>query len=159
MFNLATINTQRRVMYTGYKVYGPYTGEDGRLRVVLYRSADKHRITVSYPKYLMEMSLGRKLDEDEQVHHKDENPGNNAMDNLEILKIGEHQLHHAADPNRLSPWDNCVAKYGYKGACEMNSSKMKGNKYATAHKGRKLTEEHKKKIADSIKAKYNKHTT
>jgi hypothetical protein len=34
------------------KIYGPYTGKDGRQRIVLYENGK--RTTVSYPKYLLE---------------------------------------------------------------------------------------------------------
>ena len=68
-----------------------YHGKDGRLRVYV-RETKK---TVSYPKYLMEKELGRKLLPGEEVHHKDENPLNNNIDNLEVRFHGEHQAEHS----------------------------------------------------------------
>lgn len=41
--------------------------------------------------------LGRPLKDDEIVHHKDENKQNNAIENLEIMTLPEHQRLH----NRL----------------------------------------------------------
>jgi hypothetical protein len=54
-----------------------------------------------------------------------------------------------------SPWDRVVEKYGYEEACKMQS---RGDKSAggRAGKGKVLSEEHKKKIAEAIKRKYNK---
>ena len=54
-----------------------------------------------------------------------------------------------------SPWDRKVEKYGYDEACRLagNGDKAAGGK---ANKGKPKSEEHKRKIADSIKAKYNK---
>ena len=68
-----------------------YQCKDGRTRVYL---KDTKKV-ISYPKYLMEQSLGRKLRPEEQVHHKDEHPLNNNLDNLEVVKLGEHQRHHS----------------------------------------------------------------
>jgi hypothetical protein len=54
-----------------------------------------------------------------------------------------------------TPWERVVEKYGYEEACKMQT---RGDKAAggKAGKGKVLSEEHKKKIAESIKRKYNK---
>lgn len=45
---------------------------------------------------LMELILGRKLRMDEVVHHKDHNKLNNRINNLEVMKLSDHNsLHHA----------------------------------------------------------------
>lgn len=76
------------------KIYGPYTCFDGRIRIVL---VDKFgTTTMSYPKYLMEQHLGRKLLDNEEVHHIDENPQNNDLDNLEVRTGTNHRKHHAS---------------------------------------------------------------
>lgn len=63
-----------------------YVNKDGRSRVYI-----KHtKRVMSYPKYLMEKQLGRKLQPNEQVHHKDHNYANNNLDNLEIKLLEEH---------------------------------------------------------------------
>lgn len=43
---------------------------------------------------VMSEVLGRPLTNAEIVHHKDENKQNNAIENLEILTLSEHQRHH-----------------------------------------------------------------
>lgn len=68
-----------------------YVYEDGRLRVWI---TGENRI-MSYPKYLMEKHLGRQLSDNEEVHHKDKNPLNNELSNLEIRQRGEHQAEHS----------------------------------------------------------------
>ncbi len=68
-----------------------YDCKDGRNRVYL---SDTKQV-VSYPKYLMEQMLRRKLNDNEQVHHIDENPLNNDINNLEIRLLGEHQKQHS----------------------------------------------------------------
>lgn len=45
-------------------------------------------------RYLVEQSLGRKLRNDEDVHHKDGNKLNNSLDNLEVLSKKEHTRLH-----------------------------------------------------------------
>ena len=71
--------------------FNVYTGTDGRVRCY---SKLTHKGT-SYPRILMEIKLGRKLNENEQVHHIDENPLNNNYNNLKILLLGEHQRIHS----------------------------------------------------------------
>ena len=53
-----------------------------------------------------------------------------------------------------TPWERTVEKYGYEEACKMQS---RGDKSAggKAGKGKILSEEHKKKIAEAVKRKYN----
>ena len=68
-----------------------YLCKDNRLRIYIKES---HK-TVSYPKYLMEETLGRKLLANEEVHHKDRNPLNNELSNLEVRIRGEHQAEHS----------------------------------------------------------------
>ena len=62
------------------------------------------------------------------------------------------------NPNWKSAWDRKVEKYGLEEACRMNS---RGNKSAggAGNKGKPKSEEHKKKIAEAIKRKYNKDIT
>jgi hypothetical protein len=79
--------------YLGYKVYGPYIRKDGRQHVVLV--AGKHHKTVSYPKYLMEISLDRLLASHETIHHKDGDFTNDCLDNLEVIDRATHAAHHA----------------------------------------------------------------
>lgn len=71
--------------------YTVYINSDGRTRMY-----DKitHKVT-SYPRYLMEIELGRPLETDEDVHHIDGNPLNNDISNLEVIKHGEHQRMHS----------------------------------------------------------------
>ena len=71
--------------------YTIYINKDGRTRV--YDNITK-KVT-SYPRFLMAAELGRPLTADEQVHHKDGNPLNNSIDNLEVLSHAEHARLHA----------------------------------------------------------------
>ena len=79
-------------LYDTYDVYGPYTRKDGRQQVILYDGIE--RKTLSYPKYIMECHLGRKLNDDETIHHKDGNFLNNDINNLEILPRVIHSSLH-----------------------------------------------------------------
>ena len=58
------------------------------------------------------------------------------------------------NPNWKSVWDRQVEKYGYEEACRRNS---RGDKSAggRANKGKPKSPEHKKKIAEAIRRKYN----
>ena len=48
----------------------------------------------------MEESIGRRLGYNEVVHHKDENPLNNEISNLEIVYRGDHsRIHNTGKTN------------------------------------------------------------
>jgi hypothetical protein len=73
------------------KVYGPYAnGPDGR-QIVIIKEDDGSSRTVSYPKYIMEQHLGRKLDENEETtDHLDFDFNNNDINNLRLVPRKEH---------------------------------------------------------------------
>ena len=70
------------------KIYGPYKRKDGRLHICVIVNGKK--TSISYPKYLVEKHLGRKLLPNETVDHIDNNPSNNKLSNLRILDRSEH---------------------------------------------------------------------
>ena len=76
------------------KIYGPYTGKDGRQRIVLYENGK--RTTVSYPKYLLEQKIGRPLLPDETCDHIDGDVSNNSLDNLQVLSRIDNIKKHAS---------------------------------------------------------------
>ena len=83
-------------LYPEYtKVLGPYTRKDGRKHIVLNNenksSKEKGKTkTISYPKALMEISLGRRLLKDETVDHRDRDFTNDDLNNLAVLRKSEH---------------------------------------------------------------------
>jgi hypothetical protein len=54
-----------------------------------------------------------------------------------------------------NPWARLVEKHGYEKACEINSKKSDPSKAGKGNKGKKKSEEHKKKIAEKIKLLHN----
>jgi endogenous inhibitor of DNA gyrase (YacG/DUF329 family) len=78
------------MVYKDCKIYGPYINKkDNRYRCILVH-LNGNKQTISYPKYLMEVHLGRYLEENETIHHIDGNPLNNDISNLKILDRKEH---------------------------------------------------------------------
>lgn len=73
--------------------YYIHQDKDGRIRII-WKTINGSTTSMSYPKFLMEQKLGRKLLPDEDVHHIDENPLNNDISNLVIIKHGDHQKCH-----------------------------------------------------------------
>ena len=73
-----------------FQVWGPYKRQDGRQIVIVVENNGKRR-TVSYPKWLMELQVGRPLDRDlETIDHIDSNIDNNNLDNLRIVPRDQH---------------------------------------------------------------------
>lgn len=73
-----------------FKVHGPYKRQDGRQIVIVVERNGKRR-TVSYPKWIMELHLGRRLDPDkETVDHWDSDYNNNDINNLKLIPRKEH---------------------------------------------------------------------
>lgn len=48
---------------------------------------------------VMEQAIGRRLFENECVHHRDENKLNNELSNLELMTRSQHSAHHAKQNN------------------------------------------------------------
>lgn len=73
------------------------------------RRADKSRAKA---RRIMSKHLGRKLNgRVEYVHHKDHNPFNNDISNLELMSAGEHSSYHCRGPEYDIPrWKRKNAK-------------------------------------------------
>lgn len=74
--------------------------KDHRVRAY-YKDSNGKLHTKSYPRILMEEKLGRPLEPYEDVHHKDGNPKNNSISNLELKIHGKHQKEH--NPKQYKP--------------------------------------------------------
>lgn len=61
----------------------------------LYVNEGGKRVARREHRVLMERHLGRRLEPWEIVHHKDENPSNNNLDNLEVMDFGTHTGAHS----------------------------------------------------------------
>jgi endogenous inhibitor of DNA gyrase (YacG/DUF329 family) len=95
------MNLQTSLYENVKKIYGPYERKDKRL---IYRIIfnDLSMKTMSYPKFVMQEHLNRFIEEPETVHHKDENPLNNSIDNLEIINRKKHAYQDAIKLNPFS---------------------------------------------------------
>lgn len=81
-------------LYPDYtRVYGPYANpaNDGRSHIILF-DGERNRRTVSWPKAMMEVKLGRVLQDDEQVDHIDDDPTNDAYENFQVLTPSANML-------------------------------------------------------------------
>jgi hypothetical protein len=57
------------------------------------------------------------------IHHKDEDPLNNALDNLECLPHGAHVAHHMTKPFRACQIAGCERKHYARGYCSKHHQK------------------------------------
>ena len=102
-----------------------YKCKDGRVRCY---NPISHSVT-SYPRLLLERKLGRSLMPDEQVHHIDGDPSNNNLDNLAIVKVGEHQRMHARkyyDKKMICPY--CGSEFVWTAKSQRNFMSNKSRK-------------------------------
>lgn len=109
--------------YFNMKMYGPYLGIDNRLRIQLVDYNGKQR-RMSYPKFLMEIHLGRTLDIDETIDHIDKNPLNNEISNLQILSRAQHSaldIKRVKDTEATCIW--CNASFVIKGSAIRNRNR------------------------------------
>jgi|SRR6188472_3144308 len=90
---MAELADAQKIMipYQGGKVYGPYSRKADNRQHVIILFPGGLRLTVSYPKYIVEINEERYLDKDEEVHHKDGDETNNDYDNLEVLQKDTHK--------------------------------------------------------------------
>ena len=65
---------------------------------------DRDKKYIEVHRVVMENHIGRYIDPEkgEEVHHKDRNPRNNALSNLELKTKSEHQKEHA---NKDKRWE------------------------------------------------------
>lgn len=66
------------------------------LSISLGRDGYKHIKKTRLHRYIVELSIGRKLKRNEHVHHIDLNPLNNDLNNLQIMSASEHQKLHGS---------------------------------------------------------------
>jgi len=112
------------------KVYGPYTRKDGRKHVILYDPKTQKRTTVSYPKYLMEQHLGRKLGIDKTVDHIDDDFTNDDLGNLQILtRLENVKKSHLLRPAEFYIFECPICKVHFK-------SRMSDYRYHQEKKGK-----------------------
>lgn len=78
------------MVYKNCKIYGPYRRkQDGREHVVIIYP-DGRKSSVSYPKFLVENSMGKYLEKDETIDHLDTNIDNNSPENLVVKARKDH---------------------------------------------------------------------
>lgn len=76
--------------YENCKIFGPYqSSKDKRLRIIA-KFPNGTKKTVSYPKYIKEIEIGRYLLENETIDHIDGNFLNNDLSNLKVIDRKEH---------------------------------------------------------------------
>ena len=81
--------------YEDYFVTEPiYDSYNRRRGIYIIHKETRVRTHLPYAKYLLEVHLERKLLKTEHAHHKDGNPLNDAIENLEPLSLKDHYTLH-----------------------------------------------------------------
>lgn len=68
---------------------GPYLRKDGRL-MLTYKTFENKKGSISYPKYLKEKEINRRLSENETIDHINGDPLDNNLSNLRIIERNKH---------------------------------------------------------------------
>ena len=89
------------------------------------------------------------------IHHKDEDPWNNAISNLQKMTKGEHNRHHLSGRKRS---DETRAKISAGRTGKKHSTETRA-KMSAAHKGRKFSDDHKRKLSEATKAHHRRLQT
>lgn len=76
---------------THFRIYGPYLRLSDRRRHLIIIDPQDNRITISYPRFIMECVLKRILSKNEEVHHKNGNQSDDRIDNYEVLDSIQHR--------------------------------------------------------------------
>lgn len=79
---------------------------------------------------ISEFLLGRKLENNESVHHIDGNNQNNSLDNLKVMGHGDHTSHHQKGDNNVmkNKWWNKISEERKRIYSENMSKSISGNK-------------------------------
>jgi len=95
----------------------------------------------TYARVLMEQVLNRKLERTELVHHKNEDPGDDRIENLEVVTKAEHNRIHFEGKKHSE--DHC--KNISLGQLGKTTSEETKNKIRLAHLGKSYSDEVNKK--------------
>jgi hypothetical protein len=109
------------------KIYGPYTRKDGRKHIIKICTITGNRITQSYPRYLIENKLGRKLLPNEHIDHKNDDYTDDDINNLQILTQKQNNQKEMSRPHRKQKFYefNCPQCGIF---CKKELKYVKGNK-------------------------------
>ena len=104
------------------KIEKGYFWENGYKRILIpYNERTDGNKYIMEHRVIMEKYLGRKLQDNEVVHHINHNRSDNRISNLQVMTYSEHSSHHA--PKKNGRWsirfDSCVrcksSEYTHKG--------------------------------------------
>lgn len=73
-----------------FRIFGPYYNGRYNRQIVIVVDKNGKRRTISYPKWIMELQLGRKLGPDDTIDHLDGDHENNDINNLKVVPRSEH---------------------------------------------------------------------
>lgn len=85
------------------KIYGPYRYKRTRRMTIFLVYSDGSIKGVSYARYLIETQFEIKLSEGQEIHHRNGDPSDNRLENLQVVSKEEHREIHARKRARPTP--------------------------------------------------------
>lgn len=135
---------------------GIITNKEGEVQKPYYISGRPHFKKIAVHKIQMWTKYDWRDTKIWVIHHKDENPLNNSIDNLVFMTFSEHSSLHSKG-RKLDEETKKKLSEAKKGIKRDEETKSKISKtlkekckdgWVSTFKGKKLTEEHKKKISN-----------
>lgn len=143
-------------LYPGYAtVHGPYQRKDLRYHVVLCSVGSKKKKTVSYPKAIVEIRRGSRLERNETVDHINGNFFDNSRRNLQIISRAENAYKGATKRKPIQckcAWCNTKFELSRSQVSNRNkagpfcSRRCSGKYGASVQNGNPITERKKYKV-------------
>lgn len=126
---------------------GVITNKEGEVQKISYYGERPYFKSVKVHQIQMWTKYGWRDGKIWAIHHKDENPLNNSIENLVFMTRSEHmKLHNIGKKHPHSEESKRKMSESRRGKHLSEETKKK---MSETHKGQKFTEEHKKKISEN----------
>lgn len=98
----------------------------GYIGIKVSMTGNAHVDWIHEHRHVMETHLDRKLSRHEVIHHKDGNPKNNSLENLDLITQAQHRQKHRNPEKSYCHVSDCKNKVRARGLCSTHWKNWKG---------------------------------